>query len=107
MLMRSRRDMSNGVRKGEVFLSNILSAPLRAALLAKGSIVPVNAPPIAVLPGIERVLDVLVAAGVNTLGALVEAEAVEGMTAEELAYWQKEATDAVTVKPCSNCKKRR
>jgi hypothetical protein len=107
MLMRSYRDIGDGIKEGEVFVANRLSPTLREALLKRGAIRPVSAPPVAVLPGIERVLDVLVAAGVQTLGALVQAEAVEGLTAEELAFWQKEAMDAVTVEKQCNCRKRR
>lgn len=108
MLLRALRKLNIGIAEGEVFPSTRMSAELRKVLLARGIIVPVSAPPVAMLPGIERILDVLVAAGVTTLGALVEAKAVEGLTAAELAYWQKEAVDAVSLtKPCGCGRRRR
>ena len=108
MLVRALRHLNIGIAEGEVFPSTRLKPDVLKLLMARGIIVPVSAPPVAMLPGIERILDVLVAAGVRTLGALVEAKAVDGLTAAELAYWQKEATDAVSLtKPCGCGRKRR
>ena len=107
VLLRALRKLNIGIAAGEVFPATRLKPAVRQLLLDRGIVAVVNAPPVAMLPGIERVLDVLVAAGVTTLGALVAAKAVEGLTAAELAYWQKEATDAVTItKPCG-CGRRR
>lgn len=108
ILVRALRHLNIGIDAGEVFPASRLKPDVRKLLLARGIIAPVSAPPVALLPGIESVLDVLVASGIMTLGALVEAKAVDGLTAEELAYWQKEATDAVSLtKPCGCGKRRR
>jgi hypothetical protein len=107
LLLRALRHLNIGIAAGEVFPASRLKPEVRQLLLDRGIVTTVSAPPIAILPGIEGILDVLVAAGVNTLGALVEAKAVDGLTAEELAFWQKEATDAVSLTQPCGCRKRR
>jgi len=106
MLMRALRHLNIGIAEGEVFPSTRMTPATLQTLLDKGIVVPVSAPPVAMLKGIEVILDVLVAAGVTTLGALVEAKAVEGLTAAELAHWQKQATDAVSIKRPCGCGRR-
>ena len=101
MLMRARRNLSNGIRSGEMFTSSRLTPKTAQVLLGRGLIAPASAPPIAVLPAMEGIAGVLESAGVATLEDLIEAKAVAGLTAEELAGWQTVAAGVMNVgKPC-------
>ena len=104
MLLRALRKLNIGIERGEVFPASRLQPKVRDLLLARGIVAPVNAPPIAALSEFEEVADALVEAGIQTPADLVEAKAVEGLTAEELAEWQDKATDALVVThPCRSC----
>ena len=101
MLMRARRNLSNGIRSGEMFTSSRLTPKTAQVLLGRGLIAPATSPPVAVLAALEGITDVLQSAGVVTLEDLIEAKAVAGLTAEELAGWQSVAAGAMNVeKPC-------
>jgi len=101
MLLRARGNLSNGIKRGDMFLSSRFNPKTVQVLLGRGVIAPATPPPIAVLPALQGITDVLQSAGVATLEELIEAKAVEGLTGKELAGWQAVAAGAMNVeKPC-------
>ena len=101
MLLRAARNLSNGIKRGEMFPSSRLAPKTAQMLMGKGLITPATAPPIGVVSALEGISGVLESAGVATLEDLIEAEAVDGLTAEELAGWQTVAAGVMNVgKPC-------
>ena len=101
MLLRAARNLSNGIKRGEMFPSSRLTPKTMQMLLGSGVITPATAPPIAVVSALEGISGVLQSAGVETLEDLIVAKAVEGLTAEELTGWQTVAAGVMNVgKPC-------
>ena len=101
MLLRARMNLSNGIKRGDMFTSSRLTPKTVQMLLGRGIIAPAAAPPLAVVSALEGVSGVLASAGVATLEDLIEADAVDGLTAEELAGWQTVAVGVMNVpKPC-------
>ena len=101
MLLRALSNLSNGIRRGDVFTDSRLKPKTTAMLLARHIIAPASTPPISAIEGLAEIADVLKSAGVVTLEDLIVAKAVDGFTAEELAEWQAVATCAMTItKPC-------
>ncbi|HUT20386.1 MAG TPA: hypothetical protein VM366_14615 [Anaerolineae bacterium] len=106
MLMRALQKLNIGIDRGEVFPASRIKPDVRDILLIKGIIAPVNAPPITALSEFVDVAERLVAAGIKTPAELIEAKAVEGLTAKELAAWQCTAVAALSVKPSCGCNRR-
>ena len=101
MLLRAMRNLSNGIKRGDMFPSSRLTPETVQMLLGKGVIAPATAPPLAVVSALEGISGVLQSAGVATLEDLIVAKAVKGLTAEELSGWQTVATGVMNVpKPC-------
>jgi hypothetical protein len=104
MLLRALQRLNIGIERGEVFSAARLKPDVCDRLLVRGIVVPVNAPPIAALSEFGAIADLLVAAGIETPADLIEAKAVEGLTAEELQAWQAKARAALVVNhPCRAC----
>ena len=106
MLFRALQKLNIGIDRGEVFPGSRIKADVRDILLVKGIIAPVEAPPIVALSEFAEVADRLVAAGISTPAELIEAKAVEGLTAAELAAWKCTAAAALSVKPSCGCNRR-
>ena len=101
MLLRARMNLSNGIKRGDMFTSSRLTPKTVQMLLGRGAIAPAAEPPISAVSALEGISDVLESAGVATLEDLIEADAVDGLTAEELAGWQTVAAGVMNVpKPC-------
>jgi len=106
MLLRAFGNLSNGIRRGDMFPASRLKPCTVELLLKRGVIGPIASPPVDVLDELVGIADVLQSAGVATLEDLIEAKAVAGLTAAELSGWQSVAVDAMTVeKPC-NCRRK-
>ena len=106
MLMRALQKLNIGIDRGEVFPASRIRPDVRDILLVKGIIAPVNAPPITALSEFVEIAERLVAAGISTPAELIEAKAVEGLTAMELAAWKRVAAAALSVKPSCGCNRR-
>jgi len=101
MLLRAFGNLSNGIRRGEMFAASRLKPETVELLIGRGLLAQVGAPPVAVLDELAGIADVLESVGVVTLEDLIEAKAVAGLTAEELTGWQSVAIGAMNVeKPC-------
>ena len=101
MLLRAMKNLSNGIKRDEMFTSSRLAPKTMQMLLGRGVIAPAAEPPLAVVSALHGVSGVLESAGVATLEDLIEAKAVDGLTAEELAGWQTVAAGVMNVpKPC-------
>ena len=101
MLLRARGNLSNGIKRGEMFTEDRLSPSTVELLMKRGIIARATAPPLNSIAQLVDILDVLESAGVATLEDLIVAKAVDGLTAEELAGWQSVAAGVMNVeKPC-------
>lgn len=109
MLYRANRNLSNGLQVGEIFRTERLNPDALRILEEKGTVSRVYAPPTIILCGWERRDDILAAQGIYDLAALIEAETVEGITADELQQWQEEALALLVSDPhageCLTCGK--
>lgn len=103
MLYRSTINLSIGVRGGEPFRVERLSAKARQILEARGRIVPIHAPPIAVVPGWEkRAARIERETGITMLDEFIEASLLP-----EYHEWQREALAVITPRNCKHCNERR
>jgi len=101
MLLRARGNLSNGIKRGEMFTDDRLSPSTTELLLKRGVIARATTPPLRKIVQLVDVLGVLESAGVATLEDLIVAKAVAGLTAAELIGWQSVATSVMNVeKPC-------
>ena len=108
MLLRALGNLSNGIRRGEMFTEARLSPSTTELLLKRGMIAQAAAPPLSKIARLASVLGVLESAGVATLEDLIVAKAVVGLTAAELTGWQSVAASVMNIeKPCSNCRGRK
>ena len=108
MLLRALRNLSSGIRRGEMFTESRMKPSTTELLMKRGVIAQASAPPLHTITQLVGVLDVLESAGVATLEDLIVAKAVKGLTAKELTGWQSVAASVMNVgKPCSNCRGRK
>jgi len=105
MLLRALENLNIGIKRGDLFPASRLKPKIRDILIVRGKVAPVNAPPIAVLSEFAAVSDVLIAAGIKTLSDVIEAAAVDGLTAEELATLKSNARAALTIPAGCGCRR--
>ena len=111
MLYRALKNLSIGVRVGQVFPASRIRPDVAEVLLAKRTIAEVQAPPIIILCGWEQRDAELARYGIFDLAQLVEADpdALDGLDPDEVREWQQEAVSFLVSDPhageCSECGK--
>lgn len=101
MLLRALGNLSNGIKRGEMFTEDRLKPSTAELLMRRGIIAEATTPPLNAIAQLVGVLDVLESAGVATLEDLIVAKVVDGLTAKELKGWQSVAAGVMNVgKPC-------
>jgi len=105
MLYRALDNLSNGVRRWQVFNAARMKENIRAILEARGAIAPVSAPPLYGVEGWQTRAEILSDAGFETLADIVLFSGVPaGVEAVVWAQWQAEAAEALSIK-CLNCRR--
>lgn len=109
MLYRANRNLSNGLKIGDIFKHTRLKPEALAILEEKGTVSRVHAPPTIILCGWEQRDEILAEVGIYDLEQLIETVEVEGVSPEQLKQWQCEALNLLVSDPhageCLECGK--
>lgn len=106
MLLRALENLSIGntkIKRGTIFKAARLRPEIQDILIVRQKVAPVSAPPIAAMSDFKEVAETLARCGIETVADVVEADAVEGLSPEDLAALKSKAEATLTISKRCNC----